>query len=396
MTSSPTITNLYDDDDSPNESFYVPDDAPDIRVVSQSQRTEPFDHLLNAVALRVEDTNSPTPKDTAALQLVAYEDDGMNYQVPLPASNLVDAGEAKTVLSPAKKSILSLFEASKKSKKRDGSNLVDANKNAKKKKKIRVKPFTAICGFLRESAIEVKLAELMAKKGSLNVSSDIKSALTSWHNKRVVSYAPFNKIHGFATAPPPLMIDDHRLLLEDYMMLKPGDIVMCLISKTHPLLAKKKGSLKDAFQETMEYDLYRPIQYSRTVFFPLKLVVRSNINFNDFEDGNLEQSDITERCTKQYGAGITFWFMRKSGIAAFERESHCIFFSNFLKYPKSILFFKRGYPATRLVDVKNYLKNIRNMERVAAIFIVLQSEFVHVVFASGQSEDCTFEINMKF
>ena len=79
MTSSPTITTLFDDDDSLNESFYVPDDAPDIRVVSQSQGTEPFDHLLNAaVVLRVEEINSPTPKDTTALQLEAYEDDGMN------------------------------------------------------------------------------------------------------------------------------------------------------------------------------------------------------------------------------------------------------------------------------------------------------------------------------
>ena len=87
MTSSPTITTLFDDDDSPNESFYVPDDAPDIRVVSQSQSTKPFDHLPNAVALRVEEINSPTAQDTTALHLEAYADDGMNYQVPQPTLN---------------------------------------------------------------------------------------------------------------------------------------------------------------------------------------------------------------------------------------------------------------------------------------------------------------------
>ena len=50
MSSSPTITNLYDFDDYPNESFHEPDNPPDIRVVSQS---------LNAVALRIEDINTP-------------------------------------------------------------------------------------------------------------------------------------------------------------------------------------------------------------------------------------------------------------------------------------------------------------------------------------------------
>ena len=68
MSSSPTITNLYDFDDSPNESFHEPDNPPDIRVVSQSQTPEPFDHLLNAVVLRIEDINTP-PHDGAITQL---------------------------------------------------------------------------------------------------------------------------------------------------------------------------------------------------------------------------------------------------------------------------------------------------------------------------------------
>ena len=81
MSASPTITNLYDFDDSPNESFHEPDDPPDIRVVSQSQTTEPLDHLLNAVTLRVENINTPPPHG-AITQLEAYVDDGMHYQVP--------------------------------------------------------------------------------------------------------------------------------------------------------------------------------------------------------------------------------------------------------------------------------------------------------------------------
>ena len=310
MSSSPTITNLYDIDDSPTESSHEPDNTPELRVVSQSQSPQPFDHLLNAVALRLEDINTP-PRHEAITQLEAYVDDGMDYQVPQSCGNLIDPGESRAVVSPTRKNLLTSFETNNNHRKRDGSNLVDANKKAKKKKKIRVKPFTTICGFLRDSAIDDKQLELNSNKGNISMSSDIKSALTFWSNKRVASYAPFNGIKALANAPPPLMMNDHCLLLEDYMMLKPGDEVMCLINKSHPLVAKKKGSLKQVFEETMEHDPYQPVQYSRTVYFPLKLIVRSNINYDDFKDGNLEQSEIAKQCTKRYGGGITFWFMRK-------------------------------------------------------------------------------------
>ena len=100
MSSSPTITNLYEVDDSPSKSSHEPENPPDIRVVSQSQTTEPFVHLLNAVALRVEDISTPHPHE-AITQLEAYEDDGMNYQVPESSDNLTATGSTKQVLSPA-------------------------------------------------------------------------------------------------------------------------------------------------------------------------------------------------------------------------------------------------------------------------------------------------------
>jgi hypothetical protein len=201
MSSSPTITQLYDDDDSPTEDQYEPDAPPDIRVVSQSQTTDPFDHLLNAVALRVEEINSPHPQGMVT-QLEAYTDDAMDYQVPASTDNLVDAGKAQSILSPVRKSLFTSFQDQNKSRKRDGSNLVDYNKRSTKKKKVRVKPFTSICGFLRDDAIERMVKELERKDGEMTVHADIKSALTFWHNKRVVSYAPFDRIQGLAEPPP--------------------------------------------------------------------------------------------------------------------------------------------------------------------------------------------------
>ena len=55
----------------------------------------------------------------------------------------------------------------------------------------------------------------------------------------------------------------------------------------------------------------------------------------------------------------------KKQYCILKQESHCLF-SNFLKYPKSILFFKRSHPATRLVDIKSYLRNWKDMDRLAA------------------------------
>ncbi len=53
MASSPTITNLFNDDEQPNDTNYEPNTPRNnVRVISQSQSTDPFDHLLNAVSLR--------------------------------------------------------------------------------------------------------------------------------------------------------------------------------------------------------------------------------------------------------------------------------------------------------------------------------------------------------
>ena len=108
MSSSPTITNLYDIDDSPTESTHEPDNTPELRVVSQSQSPQPFDHLLNAVALRLEDMNTP-PRHGAITQLEAYVDDGMNYQVPQSSDNLIAPGESWAIVSPTKRNLLTSF-----------------------------------------------------------------------------------------------------------------------------------------------------------------------------------------------------------------------------------------------------------------------------------------------
>ena len=179
MSSSPTITNLFDDDHEPNEPFHEPNTPPDnVRVVSQSQTDHPFDHLVNAIAIRSEAAKSPTVYGTKATY-EAYIDEGMPAQIPQVDPYLIKPGAAEVVTSPSRKSLLALFEAPNEEKKRAGDTLVNAVKKKNKKEKLRVYPFKGICGFLRKDAIGGKLKDLAQKKGTMSVSHDIKSALTS-------------------------------------------------------------------------------------------------------------------------------------------------------------------------------------------------------------------------
>ena len=79
MSSSPTITNLFDDDHEPNEPFHEPNTPPDnVRVVSQNQTDHPFEQLVNAsIALQQsEAAESPTVHRTKVVY-EAYIDEGM-------------------------------------------------------------------------------------------------------------------------------------------------------------------------------------------------------------------------------------------------------------------------------------------------------------------------------
>ena len=248
MSSSPNTTQLYDDDEVPPDDYYEPDPPNNVMVVSQSQpsqETHPFDHLLNAIAATSNDVPTPNRLSVPAISppknFDVDFDSSLGFQIPQPEANLIDPGAAKEVNSPARKSLLASFDDQNDGRKRDGSNLIDANDQQKKKAKVRVYPFEKICMFLRTDAIS-KYMESM-DKAEVTVANDIKSAFKFWENARQVSLSPFEKIQDLRISPQALAINDHRLLLEDFMELKPSDDVFCLISKSHPMIASKKSSM---------------------------------------------------------------------------------------------------------------------------------------------------------
>ena len=107
-----------------------------------------------------------------------------------------------------------------------------------------------MCFFLRNDAIANYMDSM--DKAEVTVASDIKSAFKFWENARQVSLDPFQNIQDLRISPQALAINDHRLLLEDFMELQPGEDVFCLISKSHPMISSKKSSMFSLFYETIE------------------------------------------------------------------------------------------------------------------------------------------------
>ena len=143
MSSSPNTTQLFDTDDTPPDHLNEPDPPNNVMVVSQSQpsqETHPFDHLLNAIAATSNDVPTPNRPSVPAISpprnFDVDFDSSLGFQVPQPDANLIEPGAAKEVNSPARKSLLSSFDDQIDSRKRDGSNLVDANEQKKQKMKV--------------------------------------------------------------------------------------------------------------------------------------------------------------------------------------------------------------------------------------------------------------------
>ena len=183
---------------------------------------------------------------------------------------------------------------------------------------------------------------LAEKKNGLFTHGSIKSALNQWKDATVITWKPFDKL-GLDSAPVAMEWNDRRLLLEDFMMLQPGNEVKCFITKKHPLIAKK-GPMTKIIAATIEHEPYHPVQFGRNLYFVMKLsTVRSNKNFNDFKDGVLDESEMVDRCGRQQGHGIVFDFVTTFGKSGRANSPQCIYFSNLIEHPMSIMFWKNNH-----------------------------------------------------
>ena len=73
-----------------------------------------------------------------------------------------------------------------------------------------------------DNAINQRIEEYDSK--IQDFSNTIKAALNSWSNKRAQSFAPFKDLKPILeNAPCPFKYNDGRMLLEDVLLLMPGE-----------------------------------------------------------------------------------------------------------------------------------------------------------------------------
>ena len=145
----------------------------------------------------------------------------------------------------------------------------------RKKLKKTFDPEKAILTFLRDDYVSINVNDanlkFMNKKGMFG----------NWQVEREKSFRPFHTkdIDPILRAAPNVMSQNfHRLLLEDFMLLNPGDNVICLIRSDHSFLTSPglKKIWIPLMKEVMTIEPLHPVQYQKDVFFPFSFLVRNN------------------------------------------------------------------------------------------------------------------------
>ena len=151
------------------------------------------------------------------------------------------------------------------------SNSNSAKRNAKrvdledrrKKTKTTYDPKKVILTFLRED----RISEIAKKK---HLSINRKGMYGNWQRAREESLKPFKDFESiFEQAPSPMNQNVHRLLLEDFMLLNPGDKIICLIRSDHEYLSSKSIGRQwmPHLKESITLNPLRPVQYMTKVYF---------------------------------------------------------------------------------------------------------------------------------
>jgi hypothetical protein len=74
------------------------------------------------------------------------------------------------------------------------------------------------------------------------------------------------------------------MLLEDVLLLMPGQMVTLLISKSHSILTSsiaRAKRLRELFKKTIQFNPLQPVQFGKNLFFALQLTVCLNVHYTD-------------------------------------------------------------------------------------------------------------------
>jgi hypothetical protein len=248
-----------------------------IPVVTQTEGNSPFEQLIRAIAINETEHVSPSILDNQ------YADEMTQEQIPAVSQTPKDTITTPIVNSPLKDRFSDRstnLSGERDRRKNDGICLFEENKASKRRTLNRAVPSTILLSFLRDNAISQRIDEYDGKIQDL--SNTIKAALNRWSNKRIQSFAPFKNLKPILQyAPFPLKYNDGRILLEDVLLLMPGQRVTLLIYKAHSILSStntRAKKFRDLIEKTIRFNPLQPVQFGKNLFFALRLTVRSNLH----------------------------------------------------------------------------------------------------------------------
>jgi hypothetical protein len=148
-----------------------------------------------------------------------------------------------------------------------------------------------------------------------DTSGSYKAAYHNFQGKRdQIKLIPFDKPLALkkylSSAPYPITNRHHRLLLEDIMLLKKGDHVVCLMSMNNPLLVDVSSTQKwqQNFRESWAIDALQPVLMQRTMYYAVHLEVSANPNVNSLNSGVMTENEVSSLCSRNTGGGVYFRF----------------------------------------------------------------------------------------
>ena len=175
------------------------------------------------------------------------------------------------------------------------------------------------------------------------------------------------------------------MLLEDVLLLMPGQTVTLLISKSHSILTSsiaRAKRLRELFKKTIQFNPLQPVQFGKNQIFSIAthgsfecalhwckvefiphyhfgwifitIIELTNslwlslslpsfnplilVDYPSSQDGkNLSIDDCKRSFVKQGGNGITFEFQFGPDIKS-NVDTACIFFSNLVEHPFDMMF----------------------------------------------------------
>ncbi len=271
-----------------------------------------------------------------------YNND-LSIQTPLRPHPDVIVRPSPEITSPSKNMKEAGFTLLSMKTPRHASFMRDLSKERSKRQKVLHDPVNLL-SFLRDpyiNSIKSNSVSSSEEDKLFSVGQHFKSAYAQWWpHGRCVALKPFEDAldlkRKMDSAPYPLSLLHYRLLVEDVMLLQPGESILLMMSQDHHLLKEPSTSniWQSIFLKSWEIEPLQHVLMQRVNYYAINVEVLTNATLRNFEDNNYTESEVRQLCTKWGGAGVVLGF--PSG------KQHLFKFYDILAYPKGIIFMGRG------------------------------------------------------